>query len=80
MLEGDLKSASNFKNSFQLTIRTSQTKIVQSKGWLSDGCQETFAFPLVILGCWTMAFECHGQHLRPYEVIGSVSVRSFGTL
>ena len=29
--------------------------------------------PLDILGCWTMAFECHGQHLRPYEVIDEVT-------
>ena len=27
---------------------------------------------LVILGCWTIVFECHGQQLHPYEVIYEV--------
>ena len=27
---------------------------------------------LAPLGCWTMAFKCHGQHPRPYEVIDEV--------
>ena len=28
----------NRRNSLPCTVRTSQTKVVQSKGWLSDGC------------------------------------------
>ena len=31
---------------------------------------------MVILGCWTIEFEGHGQHLRLYEVINEVPLTS----
>ena len=58
------------------TVRTSQTKVVQSKGWLSDGCTKypwvlKYHIPLHV----DDAVDSLDDHLkiegesRPYEII-----------
>ena len=38
---GGMTWPKNRRNSLPCTVRTSETKVVQSKGWLSDGCYLT---------------------------------------
>ena len=63
-----------------ILFRPSQTKVVQSKCWLLlilipwvFGQKRSHLIPLGYPGLLDHGVLCHGQHLRPYEVIDEVT-------